>query len=104
MNIDSSNKINETKSAANELDELFGSLRVVSDNKSNQSGNIDQLDDCLPLFPATSISTNKTSSSITNTNESTTTKKGGLFDDLQDLLVDPSTGQKISSTKRYKNE
>jgi len=26
-------------------------------------------------------------------------KKGGLFDDLQDLLVDQSTGQKISFTK-----
>jgi hypothetical protein len=41
---------------------------------------------------------------VTSTNESTTTKKGGLFDDLQDLLVDQSTGQKISLTKRYKNE
>jgi hypothetical protein len=39
-------------------------------------------------------------SSITSANGSTTTKKGGIFDDLQDLLVDQSTGQKISSTKR----
>ncbi len=36
-------------------------------------------------------------------NEGATTKKGGLFDDLQDLLVDQSTGQKISSTKRFKH-
>lgn len=33
--------------------------------------------------------------------ESQQKKKGGLFDDLQDLLVDPSTGQKLSSTKRF---
>jgi hypothetical protein len=39
-------------------------------------------------------------SSITNTNEGATARKGGLFDDLQDLLVDQSTGQKISSMKR----
>ncbi len=62
MIIGSSNK---TKSAENELDELFGSIKVPSDNKinvssSNKSGNIEQLDDCLPLFPTTNLNTNKT--------------------------------------------
>jgi hypothetical protein len=105
-------------------------MKVSSDSKvnissssssSNQSGNVDQLDDCLPLFPTTNTNTNKTNnpskfqyfllyqikycfrnkaSSITSANGSTTTKKGGIFDDLQDLLVDQSTGQKLSSTKR----
>ncbi len=103
--IDPSNKSNEPKSAASELDELFGSIRVTSNNQVNispthQSRNADQLDDCLPLFP---ISKTNNQSSVTTTNEAATTKRGGLFDDLQDLLVDQSTGQKISSTKRYKN-
>lgn len=35
----------------------------------------------------------------TNENATATVKKGGLFDDLQDLLVDQSTGQKISLTR-----
>jgi ADP-ribosylation factor-binding protein GGA len=95
---------NQMKSTVNELDELFGSIRVTSDSKvniplsSNPSGNTEQLDDCLPLFPTANTNTNKTNNQM-STNESTATKKGGLFDDLQDLLVDQSTGQKISLTK-----
>jgi hypothetical protein len=111
---------NQMKSTVNELDELFGSIRVTSDSKvniplsSNPSGNTEQLDDCLPLFPTANTNTNKTNNQsnisifrifffifiIVSTNESTATKKGSLFDDLQDLLVDQSTGQKISLTKR----
>ncbi len=104
--------LDPTKSAVNELDDLFGSIKVTSDSKANipLSSNQNEVDDCLPLFPT---STNKSNISIfsdeiflfiiiADTNESTTTKKGGLFDDLQDLLVDQSTGQKISLTKRYK--
>ncbi|CAF1375750.1 unnamed protein product [Adineta steineri] len=81
----STNKPNETNSAANELDDLFGSINIAPASNQND------LDDCLPLFP----------SSTTKATNSTPvmTKKGGLFDDLQDLLVDQSTGQKISSTK-----
>ncbi|CAF3195897.1 unnamed protein product [Rotaria socialis] len=93
---------NNIKSSTNELDELFGSITVSSDNKihiesSNSAGNLNPIDDCLPIFPITNA--NKTTSSITNTNEGATTKKGELFHDLQDLLFDQSTGQKISSTK-----
>jgi hypothetical protein len=40
-------------------------MKVSSDSKvnissSNPSGNVDQLDDCLPLFPTTNINANKT--------------------------------------------
>ncbi len=40
-------------------------MKVSSDSKvnissSNPSGNVDQLDDCLPLFPTTNTNTNKT--------------------------------------------
>ncbi|CAF3310001.1 unnamed protein product [Rotaria socialis] len=98
----SHNPTNNIKSSTNELDELFGSIAVSSDNKihiesSNSTGNLNPIDDCLPIFPITNA--NKTTSSITNTNEGATTKKGELFHDLQDLLFDQSTGQKISSTK-----
>ncbi|CAF3727262.1 unnamed protein product, partial [Rotaria socialis] len=93
---------NNIKSSTNELDELFGSITVSSDNKihiesSNSAGNLNPIDDCLPIFPITNA--NKTTSSITNTNEGATTEKGELFHDLQDLLFDQSTGQNISSTK-----
>ena len=91
---------NQTNSATNELDELFGSIKVNVPIASNQSGNVDHLDDCLPLFPTVNTNTNTNKPGSTSTNESTVPKKGGLFDDLQDLLVDQSTGQKISSTKR----
>ena len=43
-------------------------------------------------------------STVTSTNEGGTAKKGGLFDDLQDLLFDQSTGQKISITKRCEDQ
>ncbi|CAF2045320.1 unnamed protein product [Rotaria magnacalcarata] len=98
----SNHSTNNIKSTTNELDELFGSITVSSDNKihiesSNSAGNLNPIDDCLPIFPITNA--NKTTSSITNTNEGGTTKKGELFHDLQDLLFDQSTGHKISSTK-----
>ncbi|CAM4791759.1 unnamed protein product [Rotaria magnacalcarata] len=101
----SNHSTNNIKSTTNELDELFGSITVSSDNKihiesSNSAGNLNPIDDCLPIFPITNA--NKTTSSITNTNEGGTTKKGELFHDLQDLLFDQSTGHKISSTKTYK--
>ncbi|CAF3740690.1 unnamed protein product [Rotaria sp. Silwood1] len=109
----SSNKTNDIKSATNELDELFGSIKINSDNKinslsltSNISENVDQLDDCLPIFPITNTNINTTNnqiSSITNKNEGGTTKRGGLFEDLQDLLVDQSTGQKISTKSSFQS-
>lgn len=83
------------KNSKNDLDDLFGSIQL---EKSSSN-----LDDVLPLF---SPSTTSTSTSISSNSQMTKPvdehqqkKKGGLFDDLQDLLVDPSTGQKISSTK-----
>ena len=117
ISIDPSNQNSATKSAANELDDLFGSIKIHSESQinqssSNSSGNVDQLDDCLPLFPSTNTnkSTNQSSFMILDhkyvsflliASSITSTKKGGLFDDLQDLLVDQSTGQKLPLTKRY---
>ena len=117
----SSTKSSETKSAANELDELFGSLTVMPDSKPTVVPSTqNELDDCLPLFSSTSTKATNPSefffenlsayherfifiaaSSTQDVATSSTIKKGGLFDDLQDLLVDQSTGQKISSTRKY---
>ena len=51
-----------SNSAANELDDLFGSLqltKVPSPPSSSTTTNIvDPLDDCLPLFPTTNVKTN----------------------------------------------
>jgi hypothetical protein len=61
-NIDPSNKTNEPKSAASELDELFGSIRVTSDTKPNIAlSTQNELEDCLPLFPTTSTKPNNPS-------------------------------------------
>jgi len=46
LNLESSNENQQTAStAANELDDLFGSIQITSQTKINN-----QLDDCLPLF------------------------------------------------------
>ena len=46
LNLESSNENQQTAStAANELDDLFGSIQITSQTKTNN-----QLDDCLPLF------------------------------------------------------
>ena len=63
--IGASSTTNEPKSPARELDELFGSIQITSDHKSNvassyQRVNVDQLDDCLPLFPINTTHTTKT--------------------------------------------
>ena len=51
----SSTTSSETKSAANELDELFGSLTVVSDSKPTSVPPAqNEQDDCLPLFSTAS--------------------------------------------------
>ncbi|CAF1607940.1 unnamed protein product [Rotaria magnacalcarata] len=60
----SNHSTNNIKSTTNELDELFGSITVSSDNKihiesSNSAGNLNPIDDCLPIFPITNA--NKTS-------------------------------------------
>ncbi|UJR10896.1 hypothetical protein I4U23_015084 [Adineta vaga] len=92
--------LKETKSAANELDELFGSLNVMPNSTSTLVPSTqNESDDCLPLFSTTNTKTNNQTSSNTHDGTTPVTKKGGLFDDLQDLLVDQSTGQKISSTR-----
>lgn len=46
-----------TNSAVNELDDLFGSIKLTP------TPNIDPLEDCLPLFPSTNnVKTNLSSS------------------------------------------
>lgn len=87
-----SGKANEAKTAASELDELFGSIGLASGSKPSAT----EPDDCLPLF-----STASSKPANPSANESAAVKRGGLFDDLQDLLVDQSTGHKISSNRRY---
>ena len=78
-------------SPRNELDDLFG------------PASSSQTDDCQPIFPLSSTN-NRVSqlpaAAATASDADAQRKKGGLFDDLQDLLVDHSTGQKIPPTKR----